>query len=320
MASSVSSWALPPGWHARVSATRGRPYFWHESAPAVTQWHEPSWDAAVAAAYAAQPRAAAASALQRALHNFAKTALLFKWIWSDARVASVLDVGCGKGGDAGKVPSCVQYLGIDVCDASLDEARRRHPEKTFVNGSFNDGASWSAAIGTRIYDAAFSMFAFHYAGDALGDALKRVRAALRTGAPFVLVVLDPAAVDAAPHGRGDLKLSHLESRAPPSPLHGARRVTVTFEGTVHAIPEWLLDAELLERCAAHAGFEVEASLPLPAALTSLGMWRWVEPHEVAQRDALVDILRTKYGREAACWDVGHWEVASMYKAVRLRAV
>lgn len=303
-----------------MSTKRGRPYFWHDAAPDVTQWDEPSWDSAVASAYAAQPRAAAASALQRALHNFAKTALLFGWIWSDPAVKTVLDVGCGKGGDAGKVPSCMKYLGIDVCETSLLEARRRHPLRAFERGSFNEDESWSNAIGNHIFDAAFSMFAFHYAGEALGAALKRVRAALRTGAPFVILVLDPAAVDASPHGRGDLNLSNMETRAPPSPLHGARRVTVTFHGTVDGVPEWLLDDELLERCAAHAGFRVEASLPLPAALSSLGLWRWVEPHEVAQRDALVDILRTKYGREAACWDVGHWEVASMYKAVRLRAI
>ena len=54
------------------------------------------------------------------------------WIQAEVGARAVLDYGCGPGTDAGRyLPD--RYVGYDVCEPLLDEARRRHPDYVFTS-------------------------------------------------------------------------------------------------------------------------------------------------------------------------------------------
>jgi ubiquinone/menaquinone biosynthesis C-methylase UbiE len=56
----------------------------------------------------------------------------------------VLDLGCGPGTLAETLPP-VTLTGIDISRAYLEEAARRHPDATFVEGSASDASIWPDA-------------------------------------------------------------------------------------------------------------------------------------------------------------------------------
>lgn len=73
-----------------------------------------------------------------------------EWIASRVGDGTVLDYGCGAGGDA-RLYRPGQYVGIDVAAPLLDEAKRRHPEHDFRPGwspseAGLDGASFDHVV------------------------------------------------------------------------------------------------------------------------------------------------------------------------------
>jgi SAM-dependent methyltransferase len=79
------------------------------------------------------------------------------WDWS--RIERVLDLGCATGELAAwmkRTGRSAEYVGIDLRDDVIEEARRRHPEARFINGDLYglcDGdlsADLTVGIGTLI--------------------------------------------------------------------------------------------------------------------------------------------------------------------------
>lgn len=73
-----------------------------------------------------------------------------QYIWPDLKPflsevkpgSSVLDVGCGNGRLLLGLPSDVQYTGIDISTALLEEAKRAHPEQKFFTGDITKESIW----------------------------------------------------------------------------------------------------------------------------------------------------------------------------------
>lgn len=306
---------LPPGWQMRMSTKRNQPYFYHISNPQATQWNEPCWDAEVARVYAlAAIGTSTGSRDLRSLQNWIKNCLMFCWIWgSHHPVAKLLDIACGKGGDVGKIPAEIQYVGIDVCTRSIEEARRRHPSRSFHQGSFNTD-SLCEKVGND-FSGAICMFALHYAQD-LTNVLKNIRACLVRGAPFLCVVLDEQEVRRTPCGRGDLKL-RLED------VGGRTRAWVQMNGTIQdELPEWILTHEEIVQAASNAQFQVEEHQTLVQAMASFGIGKFMESDDrdgIARRNALYAIRDRYYFQDSGNWGTEAWFFADIYKAVLLRA-
>lgn len=310
----MAGWTLPPGWASAHSKSQNRAYYYRVSDPSKTQWHEPSWDIVVAEGYARTPEASQSSASFRALQNWIKQSLLFVLVWS-RDVHSLLDLACGKGGDAGKVPETVDYTGIDLCPQSIALAKQRHPGKTFSVASFNDEDSFSAAIAHSRYDACICMFALHYA-TSLRDVLRRVRRTLKPGGVFLFTTFDENEVERTPEGRGSIRIVKHEVQG------SKRRVWVQMEGSVDMLPEAILSTHDILEAAQASSFKVASSQTFGAAMTDFGIGQQLDPEDsvaVQQRDALYWIRDRYYAKWKDTWSAEVWHMADLYKAVVLIA-
>lgn len=72
---------------------------------------------------------------------------------------SVLDVGCGNGKLITGLPAGVTYLGTDFSETLLTEARKLHPEHSFVLGNVAEQAHWDKL---EKYDAIFAVALLHH--------------------------------------------------------------------------------------------------------------------------------------------------------------
>jgi ubiquinone/menaquinone biosynthesis C-methylase UbiE len=57
-----------------------------------------------------------------------------KYIDEQKKALTVADIGCGNGRLLGSLPKNIHYTGIDNNEALLEEARKNHPGKTFIQG------------------------------------------------------------------------------------------------------------------------------------------------------------------------------------------
>ena len=158
---------LPPNWASTFSESKQRLYYYKISEPTQTQWEVPNWDEQISNSYAQFQTAEPALKPFRSLQNYIKNCLLINYLFSN-NFNSILDIGCGKGGDVHKIPESYTYLGIDICPESITEAKKRHPSKSFLIQSFN----LKINIETT-FNSAMCMFALHYGGDFFSKTLKK---------------------------------------------------------------------------------------------------------------------------------------------------
>lgn len=309
-------WSLPPGWTGKLSASKGRWYFWHESNPSAVTWTPPSWNAAVAASYNANLQANPASELFRSCQNFCKSAVLNLWVFNDGlpEHAHVLDVGCGKGGDAGKVPATVRVTGFDIAVEALSEARRRFPQHTYLEADFCKPLPFPEAS----FDAAWSSFAFHYAGDALDVALRNVKKVLKPGAYFLFIVLDDEIETRYPKGCGPLQVERWEHRdvGANGICASASKCWVSFEGSFSHVPENILTRAQVEAACLASKFKLVFSERLGSCVQQLFDWAGTQQKQQT-RDFLED-LRSKY-KHHRMWDSTHYEFANCYRVWLLQS-
>lgn len=171
----------------------------------------------------------------RSLNNWVKSTLIQKFSKPEnvpPHGMTVLDVACGKGGDLGKwekapiVPSL--YVGVDIADVSIEQARQRYTENMrrnngrhrrpmqmhaefYVHDSFGGslaevprvqevGFNPNAGPGPQViqggmreggFDIVSMMFALHYSYESEPQArgmLKNVAGALKKGGKFIGVM------------------------------------------------------------------------------------------------------------------------------------
>jgi len=309
-------WSLPPGWNGKLSASKGRWYFWKDAEPTAVTWTPPSWNDVVAASYNSNLRADPKSAVFRSCQNFCKSAVLNQWLFSSVpSSAHVLDVGCGKGGDSAKVPEHLTLTGVDIAEDALAEAKRRFPQHTFVRGDF----SQPLPLPPHTFDAAWSSFAFHYAGDALDVALKHVKGVLKPGGLFLFIVLDERMEACHPRGCGPLSIARWEHRDVGK--HGmcasATKCWVSFEGSFAQLPENILTQRQIEAACAVAKFAVVKTELLASCVDQLFAWA-TTPEQRKVRDSL-EQLRTRYPHRTM-WDSTHFEFANCYRVWLLQSL
>jgi ubiquinone/menaquinone biosynthesis C-methylase UbiE len=102
----------------------------------------------------------------------------------------VLDVGCGFGDTAirlaGQVGATGLVVGIDCCEAFLDQARAEMKSRGVTNLSFVRGDA-EYALPTNHYDFVFARFGTMFFANPVA-AMRNVRQALRPGGRLVMVV------------------------------------------------------------------------------------------------------------------------------------
>jgi len=307
---------LPPGWASSFSESRKRLYYYQTSNPQQTQWTAPSWDDVVEAAYAQHQVAEPALKPFRSLRNYMKNCILYYYIFSNPIIKSILDVGCGKGGDVHKVPPSYTYLGIDICSQSLAEAQRRHPDKQFLKCSMGSISKIDAT-----FDSAMCMFALHYGGDSFLQTLTNIRSKLGVGGIFVFVVLDEAKIGLYPQGYGPLQILKTETR-PRVRYRASRRIHICMAGVAQSTPEYVLDKDLIYETAPAAKFEVVEHISTLGCVKQIGVGEYLDPSSaVFQTRAFCErMLETCYAADRRTWDGVVWSFADMYKVVVLKAL
>jgi len=102
----------------------------------------------------------------------------------------VLDVGCGTGRlleSAARRWAQARLTGIDVSEAMVAEAQRKHPAD--ARFTFKQGDASALPLEAASFDAAFSTMSFHHWDDqALG--IREIARVLRPGGLFVLADVD----------------------------------------------------------------------------------------------------------------------------------
>ena len=152
-------------------------------------------------------------------HNAVK-AFLIEWAASWVRGPKhVVDLACGKGGDVNKwAPHATTYVGVDVSEPALQEARRRADERPRTR-HFRFEHSDAAEFRLPSCNVVSMQLALHY----LCDREERVRAllrnvggALRPGGVFIVTTVDERAVP-GPGGFGQQYLFALPPCIDPTP-------------------------------------------------------------------------------------------------------
>ena len=291
-------WSLPLGWSSKWSDSKQKWYYWKDKGP--PQWTPPEWENEIVMAYTgATPRDEFAAF--RHCQNFCKSVAIALLLPS----GSLLDVGCGKGGDASKVPPTSDYLGFDLTPHSIETAKKRHPTRDFCVASFLS-PTLKEELGIKFpFDAAMSMFAFHYAGQSMPAALAAVRSCLKPGAQFLIVSLDLQQCQAHRTGFGPMAFTKWES------LDDLHRVWVKMEGSVESLPEVLITPALL----ASPHFTIKQSELLSHYVCKHLDWSTEEPRKC-------DVVRQikAFYSDSDSWDAQHWEFASLYRLWLLEAV
>ena len=316
------AWTLPPGWFGKLSASKGRWFFWHEADPASVTWTPPSWNARVADSYNCHLQADPSTSLFRSCQNFCKSAVLSTWLFSQLTTSSrVLDIGCGKGGDGAKVPSLHSFTGVDIADAALEEGRKRFPQHTFQHADFSHPTHtlYDQMQPSERFDAAWSSFAFHYGGDALDVALRNTRSVLKTGASFLFIVLDEGMETQRPSGYGPLRIEKWERRdvGPKGLCMSSSKCWVSFQGSFASLPECILTKEQVEAACSASKFVVRKTQLLGSALQQL--YDWADTPEALSQRSDLEELRRRY-RDSQMWDSTHFAFANCYRVWLLEAV
>lgn len=128
-------------------------------------------------------------------HNFLKGDIL-AYYSSNNNINSLLDIGCGRGGDIHKWIKCniLNVVGIDVSPVEIEEAKRRFNEvqNSNFNYTFNVGDFRTYTIDTT-FDMITAMFCINYFFDtehkilALAD---KISSSLNTGGFFIGTMVD----------------------------------------------------------------------------------------------------------------------------------
>lgn len=97
----------------------------------------------------------------RNAHNFIKSVLIKQNVTNKS---TVLDLGCGKGGDVYKfyLSSVSLYVGVDTCKNSLKMCKTRLSKQNSMNYKLVCDTLWSKVGFAKNVDVVSSQFAFHY--------------------------------------------------------------------------------------------------------------------------------------------------------------
>ncbi|RVD90762.1 mRNA capping enzyme [Tubulinosema ratisbonensis] len=128
----------------------------------------------------------------RSFNNFIKAILIKKYV---NRNDSVLDLGCGKGGDLNKfrTSNIYEYVGIDTSENCIKEAKSRYEKKNNkFKGTFIASDCFNEPIDLKKqFDIISIQFSFHYAfssQESLNTTLKNISDHLKIGGYVIATI------------------------------------------------------------------------------------------------------------------------------------
>jgi SAM-dependent methyltransferase len=205
----------------------------------------------------------------RQLHNQCKKDLIKQWVLPGN---SVLDCGCGRGGDVWKWKSVgARVFAIDPDDSVIPEAQERARVAKVPVFFLGRGDIRHAAFAGP-YDVVCYNFSVHYIVDCWEESLKGISAALNPGGILIGITPEKARAEymADNHGHFEDEYGNFFDI-----YQGGRRMMVKLgDGPFYAEgprDEPLLDANAFRQALETKGFELlvwEPMIPVPNGLIS----------------------------------------------------
>jgi mRNA (guanine-N7-)-methyltransferase len=201
-------------------------------------------------------RARGIAAPLKTYHNAIKRELIATFA---SNTSSLLDIGCGRGGDLGKWENAKikRVFGIDLSAREIDEAKRRYAAGTWKHMTCD--FSVSSTLTTKDWyfkkvDTVSCMFALQYffgSEHTLNHVLRNVSASLKTGGYFIGTVPDGAKIQCAVSGPM-LRIQRLWT-GPPRPFGCAYICDIADTVTSGGSIEYLVDQNTFVDVAAKYG-------------------------------------------------------------------
>jgi len=190
----------------------------------------------------------------RRLHNNCKRELIQKWV---NRGDSVLDCGCGRGGDWHKWKAVgARVFAIDPDDESLTEAENRAIEMNFGVFFLGNGTIIQAAFAGP-FDVVCYNFSIHYIMENFENSIKAIQCAVKPGGLLIGITPDNHQANKIADERGHYidRLGNIFDI-----YQGGRRLSVKLtDGPFYADgarDEPLLDANMLMNRLEELDFEL----------------------------------------------------------------
>ncbi|KAL7751023.1 mRNA cap guanine-N7 methyltransferase [Sorochytrium milnesiophthora] len=260
----------------------------------------------------------------RSFNNWVKSTLISEFV---ARGSSVLDMGCGKGGDLQKYARVgVRRLhAIDIADMSVREAEKRYREmsRPGYSATFSVLDCYKQPLGTVVpssarFDVVSMQFCMHYAFETeaqVRQMLANVTSNLSPGGRFIgtttnaqAILQRLLAVDGLSFGNSIYNI-RFESKDD-CPIYG-HRLFFTLQDAVEDCPEYLAHWEPFVKLAKEYGLELLEMTPL---------------HEFYARYIKISRHRDAFIRMNRPSDEGHyvspdeWEAVGVYVAFAFKKV
>lgn len=325
---------LPEGWIIQYSKSNKRDYYVHAETGR-RQWHIP--DKKIEAdrllirkfySSLATEKSAERSSW-RAFNNFLKQSIMEEFV-ADLRSDymndfkySVLDVGCGTGGDLGKWKrmEATAYLGFDGSEASIKNLLLRNMAGFQMHvsafcGDFTTVEAWDR-VPSKKFDIVSCQFAAHYAFAEKASArafMMGISSVLSERGRVIIITVDAET----------WRKSSKRSWGPAQITEDTKdiseygdRYMFQIESRVRA-PEWWVHKRALHAEATAVGLEVsfEANLASFAAWLGIGTARSSDWRQLKWQSTHLETLKSMYGDENVKADA--WAVASLYKVYILR--
>ena len=130
----------------------------------------------------------------RKMNNFIKTVLINEHVPEES---SILDIGCGKGGDLKKFAhrNILEYVGIDISKKSIQNAEERY-KSSFLRfrGRFLEADVYNRVLNLeKLFDIVSIQFSFHYAfssEESLRTSLENIKTHLKAKGKLIATVPD----------------------------------------------------------------------------------------------------------------------------------
>lgn len=239
--------------------------------------------------------------------------------------SSILDIGCGQGGDLQKWRSArtSQYVGIDIAAQAIHDARRRSQSMRLsgLRTRFLVADCYGASISPALiaanlpltYDNVSMQFSLHYAFDnakKVDTMLKNVTRHLRSGGVFVGTIPDSSALGEArarlPPGQKDFgnALFRVEFDNPSSQQTYGQAYHFVLHEAVDA-KEYVVVWESFVRLAAAHGLRLRSRRSFRAIL---------QDDEDGRHAGLLLAMGVATDNGEVCIEKDQWEIIDLYHA------
>lgn len=314
------------GWTKLFSKSRNQDYYFHAESGR-KQWHEPNEEVEndrknIISFYNSLPHTSERKEMWRSFNNFLKLSIMKEFTYdltSDYLANfqfSVLDVGCGSGGDLGKWQrlNATSYLGFDASANSIQELEKRSKQSMKISsfvGDFTTSDAWER-IPSGKFDVISCQFAAHYAfaeKQSVRAFLSGLSKSLSSRGRIILITVDADSWRFSK--RQSWGQASISSTLPTFQPFGDRYMFKL--GDRVAAPEWWVHSEVLKKESDFAGLEVifEANLASFASYIGVSTRRSLSNRIFAWQTDHKTTLEAMCGTEYVGPEA--WAIASIYK-------